>query len=183
MLFALSMFLKESVNNPRKYWFVLLIIIFDILILLMPTTAGSTASNLIFILYYSLPIILIIIFKNTIVEVLKFHGAEHKTVHYYENDMQGEIQSYSRLHRRCGSNVVFYYILISIFFGFFNINLNLYLKEIIYLGLAYEAMKYTPERLLFIPQIFQRLVTREPDPKHIKAASLALEVLNKKRQE
>lgn len=182
LMLAIAMFLKESTKNPRKYWVVLLIIFLDIIIIFLPASTGGDTVNLImdiiFILYLVLPVILIIAFRKVIVEILKYHGAEHKAVNYYENDCQGDIQSYSRLHRRCGSNIVFYYILISLVVGSFDININIWLQELIYLGLAYEAIKYTPEKLLFIPYLFQRIVTREPEDKHIEAARLALDVLD-----
>ena len=113
-------------------------------------------------------------FRNNVSEVLKFHGAEHKAVNYYENNYEGDMKSYSRIHRRCGSNIVFYYFVLSIIVGFINLGLNIYLKEIIILGVAFELLKLTPDNLLFIPAIFQKIVTREPDQRHIDAAKLAL---------
>ncbi len=176
LLFALRLFLRESFNNPKKYWVVFLILFADIIYIYLSGTAG-VAGNVIIIIYYSLPVLLIIVFRDKIIEILKYHGAEHKAVHYYENDFEGELDSYSRLHRRCGSNVVFYYLIISFGMSLLAIDLNIYLLELIYLGLAYEVMKYIPDRLLFLPYLFQRLVTREPDYRHIKAAKLALRVL------
>lgn len=178
LLFAVGLFLQEGFRKPKKYWIVFLILFADIIYMYLAGTGGMI-GNVVVIFYYSLPILLIFIFRKTIVKILKYHGAEHKTVHYYENDFEGEIDSYSRLHRRCGSNVVFYYLLISFSLGFLAINLNIYLQELIYLGLAYEIMKYIPDRLLFLPYLFQRLVTREPDDRHIKAAEFALKVLCK----
>ncbi len=177
ILLAIIMFLQESSKNPRKYWFVFIIIVVDIIYLLLPS--GNTTSGIFTIIYYSIPILLLIIFRDVIKEVLKYHGAEHKTVNYYENNCQGEIESYSRLHKRCGSNVVFYYLIISLFMGLFRININVFIMEILYIGLAFELMKFTPNRLRFIPFLFQRLVTREPEEKHIKAAEKALKVLNR----
>jgi len=114
---------------------------------------------------------------NDIKRVFMYHGAEHKVVHYYEGDCQGDISSYSRLHKRCGSNIVFYYLIISLSTLFVYIPLNPYLLELLFLGIAYEAIKYTPEKLLFLPYLFQRIVTREPEEKHIRAAKMALDVL------
>ena len=176
LLMAIGMFLKEGVKKPKKYWVIFLIIFADIIYIYFSGN-GGTVGEVISFIYFSLPFVLIITFRKTIGEILKYHGAEHKVVHYYENDCQGEINSYSRLHRRCGSNIVFYYILISIGFGFFNLNINYFLLQLLFLGLAYEAIKFTPEKLLFLPQLFQRIVTREPEPKHIKAAEKALNVL------
>lgn len=181
LLYAVIIFLKEGVNKPKKYWAVLLIIFIDIIYMLIPSSVSENTMNIFMCIYFLFPVILLIIFKNTILEVLKYHGAEHKVVHYYENDCQGDISSYSRLHKRCGSNIVFYYLIISISTLYIYIPLNPLLLELIFLGIAYEAIKYTPDKLLFLPYLFQRLLTREPDHKHIEAAKTALEVLKERK--
>lgn len=180
LFFAIWSFLKEVIKTPKKYWFVFAIILFDLVFIFMPNSASSGLENTFFILYFAVPIILILFFKNSISEVLKFHGAEHKAVNYYENDYEGNIDSYSRIHRRCGSNIVFYYILFTLLISFFSININIIIQELFILGIAYEAIKYTPEKLLFLPSLFQKIVTREPDQRQLKAAEKALEVLTKK---
>lgn len=177
LFFAIWSFLKEVIKTPKKYWFIFIIILFDLIYILMPQSTSSGFENIFLIVYFALPIVLILIFKNGISEVLKFHGAEHKAVNYYENNYKGDIKSYSRIHRRCGSNIVFYYILFTILISFFNINFNIIIQELLILGIAYEAIKYTPEKILFIPSLFQKLFTKEPDAKHLKAAEQALEIL------
>lgn len=177
LLFAVIMFLKEGINKPKKYWAILLIILIDIIYMLLPSTVSGNTMNFLMLLYLVLPVFLLIKFKTIISEVLKYHGAEHKVVHFYEGDCQGDISSYSRLHKRCGSNIVFYYLIISLATVFVYIPLNALLLEFIFLGIAYEAIRYTPDKLLFFPYLFQRLVTKEPDQKHIRAAQRALEVL------
>ena len=183
LLMALYMFLKEVFDSPKKYWFILLILFLDLFIIFLPDSGGEKVQmlqGLVSILYIALPLILLFIYRNGISEVLKFHGAEHKAVHYYENNYEGDIASYSRIHRRCGSNIVFYYLIISFLSGFLNINFHFLIQELLFLGLAYEAIKYTPEKLLFFPSLFQRLVTREPDQRQLKAAQTALDVLTNK---
>lgn len=179
LIWAIFSFLKEATKNPKKYWFIFLIILFDLIYIFMPESTSGGMENLFLLSYFALPIILILIFKNGISEVLKYHGAEHKAVNYYENDYDGDINSYSRIHRRCGSNIVFYYILITFLASFFPINLNIFVQELLFLGIAYEAIKYTPEKLLFFPTLFQKIVTREPDKKHLRAAEKALNSLTK----
>ncbi len=181
LLFAVIMFLKESVNKPKKYWAILLIILVDIIYMLLPSTVSDNTMNLLMLLYLLIPVFLLLKFRGIISQILKYHGAEHKVVHYYEGDCQGDISSYSRLHKRCGSNIVFYYLIISLSTLFIYIPVNPYLLELIFLGIAYEAIKYTPENLLFIPYLFQRIVTREPEEKHIRAAKMALNVLLEKK--
>ncbi|MGM0409542.1 MAG: DUF1385 domain-containing protein [Bacillota bacterium] len=184
LFFAILSFLKEVFKNPKKYWFIFLIIFLDLIYIFIPEFSADSANileSIYLILYFMVPVALIIFFKDGISEVLKFHGAEHKAVHYYENDYKGEIASYSRIHRRCGSNIVFYYLLITIIASFFNLNFNFLFQELLFLGLAYEAIKYTPENLLFFPSLFQKIVTREPEKRQIKAAKKALEVLTQNK--
>lgn len=180
LFFAILSFLKEVFKAPKKYWFIFLILIAEVLYMLLPGDSSTTIQGIFFLVYISIPIILLIIFKNSVSEVLKFHGAEHKAVNYYENNYKGNIASYSRIHRRCGSNIVFFYIIISILVAFFNLGLPLILQELLILGLAYEAIKYLPEKLLGIPSVFQKIFAREPDKRQLKAAEAALEVLTKK---
>ncbi|MCF8001485.1 MAG: DUF1385 domain-containing protein [Halanaerobiales bacterium] len=180
IIFAILSFLKEVFKEPKKYWFVFLILMAEVLYMFLPSDSSSAIQGIVFLIYISIPIILLFVFKNSVSEVLKFHGAEHKAVNYYENDYQGDIASYSRIHRRCGSNIVFFYIIISILAGFFELGLPLILQEILILGIAYEAIKYLPEKLLGIPSLFQKLFAREPDQRQLKAAEAALEVLTNK---
>jgi uncharacterized protein YqhQ len=128
-------------------------------------------------IYVSLPVILIIFFRKNISEVLKYHGAEHMAVNYYENDCRGNIKDYSRLHKRCGSNFVFYYLLFQIIAFFINLNLNFLVEHLLYIGLAYEAMIHTPDSFLPVVTIIQRFMTKKPDEKQLKAAEAALKIL------
>ncbi|MTI58431.1 MAG: DUF1385 domain-containing protein [Firmicutes bacterium] len=178
LLMAIWIFLKEGINNPKKNWAILLILLLDLLYIFIPGSESQVTNNILNLIYFGFPALLLLLFRKTISEVLKYHGAEHKVVHYYENDCQGDIQSYSRLHKRCGSNIVFYYLLITCTVGLFvYIPLNPLLLELLFLGIAYELIRYTPEQLLFLPYLFQRLVTKEPEERHIRAAKAALELL------
>ncbi|RCW43843.1 MULTISPECIES: DUF1385 domain-containing protein [unclassified Halanaerobium] len=179
LFFALWEFFKEVFKEPKKYWFVFFILAADIIFFTIPESAGEGFKEIFFLIYFSIPLILILLFKSTVSEVLKFHGAEHKAVNYYENGSEGEIANYSRIHKRCGSNIVFYYLLITFISGFFNIGINFFIQEILFLGIAYEIMKITPDRLLFIPSFFQKIFAREPEEEHIKAAEAALKILKK----
>lgn len=177
VLYSISVFLKEVIKNPLKYWFIFVILLLDFF-LLYGGNGNTTAVNGIFLIIYILvPIGLILFFRKNISEVLKYHGAEHMAVNYYENDFKGSIEDYSRIHKRCGSNLVFYFLLFQIIGAFFNFGINIILEYLLYLGLAYEAMTYTPEKLLPVVTIIQRFMTREPDEKQLKAAEDALKIL------
>ncbi|ADQ14612.1 DUF1385 domain-containing protein [Halanaerobium hydrogeniformans] len=174
---ALWVFLKEVLKNPIKYWFIFLIILFDLIFWFGGNGEVTTFRALFLLSYFFLPLFLIFYFRNNISEVLKFHGAEHMAVNYYENDCQGQIKNYSRIHKSCGSNFIFYFILFQIIGSLLALDLNIIIRQLLYIGLAYEAMKYTPDSLLFIVTIIQRFVAKKPDKKQIIAAEKALNVL------
>ncbi len=177
IIYSLWVFLKEMVKNPLKYWFIFLIIFLDAYFWFGGNGDGSTLNFIFLIIYFSLPLILIMFFRKNISEVLKYHGAEHMAVNYYENDFKGNIEDYSRLHKRCGSNFVFYYLLFQIIALFLNLRINFFIEHLLYLGLAYEAMIYTPDSFLPAVTIIQRFMTKEPDEKQLKAAEAALKIL------
>ncbi|RQD79585.1 MAG: DUF1385 domain-containing protein, partial [Halanaerobium sp. MSAO_Bac5] len=153
ILIALWVFLKEVLKNPIKYWFIFLIILFDLVFWFGGNGEISTYRAVFLISYFMLPLFLIFYFRNNISEVLKFHGAEHMAVNYYENDCKGQIKDYSRIHKSCGSNFIFYFLLFQIIGSLLGFEFNLFIRQLLYIGLAYEAMKYTPDSLLFIVTI------------------------------
>lgn len=177
LLYSLLAFLKEVIKNPLQYWFIFLIIILDAYFWFGSSGEGGTLDLIFLMIYVSIPVILIIFFRKNISEVLKYHGAEHMAVNYYENDCRGNIKDYSRLHKRCGSNFVFYYLLFQIIAFFINLNLNFLFEHLLYIGLAYEAMIHTPDSFLPVVTIIQRFMTKKPDEKQLKAAEAALKIL------
>lgn len=177
LLYSLLAFLKEVIKNPLQYWFIFLIIILDAYFWFGSSGEGGTLDLIFLMIYVSIPVILIIFFRKNISEVLKYHGAEHMAVNYYENDCRGNIKDYSRLHKRCGSNFVFYYLLFQIIAFFINLNLNFLVENLLYIGLAYEAMIHTPDSFLPVVTIIQRFMTKKPDEKQLKAAEAALKIL------
>ncbi len=177
LLYSLLVFLKEVIKNPLQYWFIFLIIILDAYFWFGSSGEGGTLDLIFLMIYVSIPVILIIFFRKNISEVLKYHGAEHMAVNYYENDCRGNIKDYSRLHKRCGSNFVFYYLSFQIIAFFINLNLNFLVEHLLYIGLAYEAMIHTPDSFLPVVTIIQRFMTKKPDEKQLKAAEAALKIL------
>src|SRR6056297_877092 len=177
LFIAVFSFLKEIFKNPLKYWFIFLIVIADITYMLIPDSTNIVYQEIFLLIYLAITVALFFIFSNNVSDVFKFHGAEHKAVNYYEDDFKGNIASYSRIHRRCGSNIVFYYIIISILTSFINLGLNIYLRQLIILGISYEILNITPKKFLFLPSLFQKIVTKEPEQRQLKAAKLALQAL------
>lgn len=123
-----------------------------------------------------------------------YHGAEHKSVHCYENGDEltvENVQKCSRLHPRCGTSFIVIVFLISIivyiFFGsndgnaFMRVLSRLLLLPLV-AGISYEVLKATAHaedsplvRALKWPGLqLQRLTTAPPDDEMCQVAIEAL---------
>ena len=125
--------------------------------------------------------------------VLGYHGAEHKAIHAIENQAPltpESVQSFSRLHPRCGTSFLFLVVVISIIvFTFIGrpTTLGQHLLRIacmpLIAGVAFEFIRLSGRyadrplvRALVWPGLqFQRLTTREPDLSMCEVAIAALE--------
>jgi len=125
--------------------------------------------------------------------VLGYHGAEHKAIHALENRAPltpESVQSFPRLHPRCGTSFLFLVVVISIVaFTFIGQPhgpkdhlLRLACMPLI-AGVAFEFIRLSGRyatrpvvRALVWPGLqFQRLTTREPDLAMCEVAIAALE--------
>jgi len=162
----------------------------------------GVSKFIIFILY-----ILGISLLPEIKRVFEYHGAEHKTIHAFENQEKltpQNIKKFSRLHPRCGTSfllfvlalsIILFTIVVPLFFKIFPVE-NFWLRHLIAVGLkiilmvpisglAYETIKLASQKentwwckLLCLPGLFfQLLTTKEPDEKQIEVAVAALENL------
>jgi uncharacterized protein YqhQ len=125
--------------------------------------------------------------------VLGYHGAEHKAIHAIESGAPltpESVQSFPRLHPRCGTSFLFLVVLVSIVaFSFIGRPRHLgdHLARIAMLplvaGVAFEFIRLSGKyygrpwvRALVWPGMqFQRLTTREPDLAMCATAIAALE--------
>jgi uncharacterized protein YqhQ len=125
--------------------------------------------------------------------VLGYHGAEHKAIHALENRAPltpESVQSFPRLHPRCGTSFLFLVVVVSIVvFTFIGRPQRLtdHLLRIAFLpliaGVAFEFIRLSGKyydqpfvRWLVWPGLqFQRLTTREPDLSMCAVAIAALE--------
>ena len=134
----------------------------------------------------------------------QYHGAEHKTIHCYENDEAltvDNIRKFSIKHPRCGTSFLFLVMIISILVfslvdlavmgvraeltGVFRILFSLALRLItipIVAGAAYEVTRLSGSydnmfvRAVSAPGLlFQRFTTKEPDDGMIEVAIVAFE--------
>jgi uncharacterized protein YqhQ len=125
--------------------------------------------------------------------VLGYHGAEHKAIHALEAGAPltpESVQTFPRLHPRCGTTFLFLVVLVSIVvFTFIGkpTNIGQHLLRIacmpLIAGIAFEFIRLSGKyfgnpivRALAWPGMqFQRLTTREPDLEMCAVAIASLE--------
>jgi uncharacterized protein YqhQ len=125
--------------------------------------------------------------------VLGYHGAEHKAIHAIENGAPltpESVQTFSRLHPRCGTSFLFLVVVISV--AVFTLigrpqTIGEHLLRVacmpLIAGVAFEFIRLSGRyadrplvRVLVWPGLqFQRLTTREPDLSMCEVAISALE--------
>lgn len=205
----------EKLQEALIYFSVAFALIFGVgLFMLLPTVmvgfvkshiANSMVAHIvegtvrigIFLLY----IILISRMKD-IQRVFQYHGAEHKTIHCYENNEEltvENVRKYTTLHPRCGTSFLFIVMVVSIIiFSFVSwdavwwarLGFRLLLLPLV-AGLSYEIIKFAGRSdhpvicAISGPGMYlQKLTTREPDDSQIEVAIEAMKnVLTGDREE
>lgn len=124
--------------------------------------------------------------------VFQYHGAEHKTIHTYENDLPLTVENvrrHSRLHARCGTNFLLLVMVVSIivfaFLGWPSLWERIVSRVIlmpVVAGISYELIRLAGRtdnmlvKALITPGLWlQYMTTREPDDDQIEVAIAALE--------
>ncbi len=120
--------------------------------------------------------------------VWQYHGAEHKTIHCYENDDEltvDNVRKYSTKHPRCGTSFMFLVLVVSIvvfsFLGLHHWIINLLLRIIfipLVAGISYEILKFAGRhsdwpvmKIVNAPgMLFQLFTTKEPDDSQMEVA-------------
>lgn len=158
------------------------------------TRIGVIASNLlegviritIFLVYLKMASKL-----KDIKRVWQYHGAEHKTIHCFENNEEltvENVQKYSTKHPRCGTSFLFIVMIVSIivfsFAGWHGRWVNLLLRLLlipVVAGISYELLKLGGKSdskiigILKYPGLWlQSLTTSEPDDDMVEVAITAL---------
>ena len=141
---------------------------------------------LIFVLY-----VLLISKMNDVRRLFRYHGAEHKTIHCYENGLEltpENAKGFYTLHPRCGTSFVMFVLIISLilfsFLGWPNlvwrIASRLLLMPVI-AGISYELLKWAGRsdnvviKVLSWPGLMmQKLTTGEPDEDQLEVAIVSL---------
>jgi uncharacterized protein YqhQ len=125
---------------------------------------------------------------DDIKRVWQYHGAEHKTIHCYENGKEltvENVKSFSTKHPRCGTSfmiiVMFVSVIIFALLPRYGIIENILLRLLfipVVAGTSYEILKFAGRRsewllmkIINAPGLaFQHFTTREPDAKQIEVA-------------
>lgn len=203
-----SRFGKEKANAIMMYASVLLSILLTVgVFIVLPTWVmnllkgagieNAFALNLIegvlriamFVVYVSL-----ISKMPDIKRTFMYHGAEHKTIHCYENGLEltpANAQQFYTLHPRCGTSFLMFVMVISLLvfslLGWPNLAARIASRLLlipVIAGLSYELLQFTGRhngacvRALSMPGILlQKLTTKEPTDDMLEVAILAVKAV------
>ena len=126
-----------------------------------------------------------------IMTVFRYHGAEHKTIHCFENNLEltpENAQTFYTLHPRCGTSFIVFVLIISLlifsFLGWPNFlwrTISRLLLLPVIAGISFEVLKLAGRtdnklvRLLSYPGLMlQKLTTAEPTLDQLEVAITAL---------
>ena len=126
--------------------------------------------------------------------LFRYHGAEHKTIHCFENNLEltpENAKQFSTLHPRCGTSFLVFVLLISLllfsFLGWPNLLWRILSRLLlipVIAGISYELLKWAGRsdgklvRILSYPGLMlQKLTTDEPDEKQLEVAILSLKAV------
>lgn len=126
--------------------------------------------------------------------VFQYHGAEHKTIHCFENNLEltpANAQQFYTLHPRCGTSFLLFVMVISfvlhLFLGWPNLALRIISRLLlvpVVAGLSYELLKWAGRsdswvvRILSLPGLYlQKLTTKEPSDEQLEVAIAAMKAV------
>ena len=126
--------------------------------------------------------------------VFQYHGAEHKTIHCFENNLEltpENAQTFYTLHPRCGTSFLMFVMIISLILfsllGWPNLLWRLASRIIlipVVAGTSYELLKWAGRsdnivvRILSLPGLYlQKITTNEPDEKQLEVAIASLKAV------
>lgn len=123
--------------------------------------------------------------------VFEFHGAEHKTIHCYENNLPltpANCQTFETLHPRCGTSFLMFVMIISLLLfsllGWPNLLVRIASRILlipVIAGLSYELLQWAGKsdsmlvKILSYPGLLlQKLTTKRPDDSQLEVAIAAM---------
>lgn len=139
-----------------------------------------------FILY-----ILAISRMKDIQRVFQYHGAEHQTIHCYENGLElipENCMQFERLHPRCGTSFLMFVLIISLllfsFLGWPNLAVRILSRLLlipVIAGISYEVLRWAGRsdslavKILSVPGLLmQKITTAVPDESQLEVAIVAV---------
>lgn len=131
---------------------------------------------------------------DEIENLFRYHGAEHKTIHCYENNMEltpENAQKFYTLHPRCGTSFMVFVLIVSLllfsFLGWPNLAVRIISRLVlipVIAGISYELLKWAGRsdgavvRILSYPGLMlQKLTTAEPTDEQLEVAILSLKAV------
>ncbi len=177
-------------------FFFLPTVLFNLLQRVVPSDISGLRSlfegilRLLIFLSYLLLVSLLPDIKRT----FQYHGAEHKTIFCYENDLPltvENVRQQGRFHPRCGTSFLILMLILGVIVGFFIPFSNPFLRTAakllcipIIMNLGYELQKACARhegvvsKIITAPGLWvQRITVKEPSDKMIEAAIAAMEAV------
>jgi uncharacterized protein YqhQ len=128
--------------------------------------------------------------------VFQYHGAEHKTIHCFENNLEltpKNAQQFYTLHPRCGTSFLVFVMIIAVLvhalMGWPSVVLRVVSRILVLpviAGLSYELLKWAGRssnpivKILSLPGLYvQKLTTREPSDAQLEVAIAAMKAVLK----
>lgn len=155
---------------------------------LVPSKSGQVLLEGLFKLIFLLSYIYIISLTPLIKRVFQYHGAEHKVINAYENNLPltiNNVQGQSRLHYRCGSSFILFTVIVGVFVYMFVATDPLWWRVVnrilllpVVIGLSFEVLQLTNKvrhipflKVLGYPGLWlQLLTTKEPNDDQVDVA-------------
>jgi uncharacterized protein YqhQ len=168
---------------------------------LVPSDFGQILLEGCFKLLLLLAYIYAISFTPLIRRVFQYHGAEHKVINTYENNLDltvENVQSMSRLHYRCGSSFILFTVIVGVFVYTLVPTDPLWLRIVnrlalipVVLGISFEVLQITNKlrdvpilRFLGYPGLWlQLLTTKEPTDDQVEVAIASFNELMRMEKE
>lgn len=198
---------KKGAWNVMIYLAVILALVMTIgMFILLPTVVANwmkpiIESDFVFNLVEGVMRIVIFVIYIAIISrmkdiktVFQYHGAEHKTIHCFENDLEltpANAQQFYTLHPRCGTSFLLFVMVISfvlhLFLGWPSLAMRIVSRLLLVplvAGLSYELLKWAGRsnnwlvKILSMPGLYlQKLTTKEPDDKQLEVAIAAMKAV------
>ena len=126
--------------------------------------------------------------------VFEYHGAEHKTIHCYENGLEltpENAKDFIRLHPRCGTSFLMFVMVISLILfsllGWPNLVMRIVSRLVlipVVAAISYEVLQWAGRstnrfvEIVSVPGLLlQKLTTREPDASQLEIAIVSMKAV------